>query len=274
MENLTVSQKRDIPFQVKSDAINNFKEVDTSTRTVDLIANTYYYFDTDQDVLINGVAAKSIEERGPNSQLPGKIKHAWHHDLKETHAIPKLIEETKHNGMDVLRANSFFPEVEDSERELIKYKEGFYDQHSIGFRYMQLEFIESETSAFDEMLVKLINPQDAIDMGYMYVVKEIKLYEYSTVAFGANRLTPYLGSKSENKTIRYNNFIKKLDALHNALREGIKDKYALEAQEQQIKQMISELYNQEPSVKDTLPKPSKDDTFDIDKYLQTIKFLK
>ena len=266
---LTIQQKRDIPFQVKYDGINNHKEVNMSERTVDLIANTYNWFDTDFDVLLPGCSNKSIIERGPNSNMPGKIKHAWFHDLRELHAIPKLIEETKYKNMDVLRANSFFPENDKSEQELLKYKQDFYDQHSIGFLYMVLTFMESETKDFEDILPTLINPQDAIDAGFLYAVSEIKLFEYSTVAFGSNKLTPYLGSKSKNKTIQYNNMVAKLDALQEAFKKG-GDKDIIEMQYRQLKQMIYEQYNQEPSIKDTLRKPSEKDTFDSIEYINTL----
>jgi hypothetical protein len=54
--------------------------------------------------------------------------------------------------MDVLRMTSFMSETDLGEETLIKYKEGLIDQHSIGYRYLDLEFLESESEAFDEVL--------------------------------------------------------------------------------------------------------------------------
>ena len=106
----------------------------------------------------------------------------------------------------------------------------------------------------------------------MYIVKEIALYEYSTVAFGANKLTPYLGSKSENKTIRYSNLIAKLDALISASREGKIDKDMFEIHERQLKQMIYELFNEEPLRPFTPPEPKKQNTqIDIGKIITNIQ---
>ena len=270
-------QKKDklsVNYAVKENKFNK-TEVDNSCRTVDLIANTYNYFDSDYDVLIMGCAAKSIQDRGVNSASPGKIKHLMHHDMQKVIAKPTLLEEVKLNDMEVLHANSFFPEVEDSDNELQKYKAGLYDQHSIGFRYMNGEWIEKGAENWVKYLNMLINPQDAENAGFMYIVKEIMFYEYSTVAFGANRLTDFLGTKSENKQVQYQNLITKLDDLHNMMRDT-KDKHAVELQERQLKQMIYELYNPEPSSKVTPPEPIKEDTqeFDIKDYLNTHKILK
>jgi hypothetical protein len=271
---LSKKEKLDMPYVVKADGISGTKEVDTSKRIVDVIANTYYWFDSDWDVLVPGCCAKSIAERGPGSQLPGKIKHLANHDLREGIGRIEKLEETIYEGKYVLRAESYMSETDKGEETLIKYQEGIIDQHSIGFRYMQLEMLEEGSTEWDEMIKLLINPEDAEKVGMMWVAKELKLWEFSSLdGFGANRLTPYIGSKSDNKAVRYNNLITKLDTLHEKMRSGSKDTHTIKLQEQQIKQMIYELYNQEPSIKDTFKKPPKDDTFDVDKYLQTIKFL-
>ncbi len=262
-------------FAVKSDPHSNYKEVDDSARTVDLIANTYNYFDSDMDVLVMGCCAKSIEERGPKSELPGKIKHFSNHDIHKGIGRPELVEETTMNGYGVLHAKSWMSETMDGEETLTKYKEGLIDQHSIGFRYLQLEWVEAESRQFDDIVKDLINPEEAIDAGMLWLVKEIQLFEYSSLdSFGANRLTPFLGVKSENKQVQYNNLITKLDALHTAMRSGVKDKYLLELQEKQIKQMIFELYNQqEPSLKDTVGPSVKDTSVDVAQYLETRKIF-
>ncbi len=264
---MKISEKLDIPYAVKSNGFDH-KEVDLSKRTVDLIANTYYYFDTAQDVLVDGCCAKSIRERGVNSTQPGKIKHLMHHNWEMNIAKPVLIEETPFNGKTVLRANSWFPETDDAERELIKYQEGMWDQHSIGYRYVNVEYIDSESKEWDKTLSMLINPDDAISFGYMFLVKEIMLFEYSTVSFGANKLTPYLGSKSENKNVQYHNFCTKLDAIRDAYKVGVKDKFTLECQERQIKQLIYELLN-EPDDK-TTKRPVKSNTLDYEYLINNI----
>ncbi len=270
MKQLTRQEKLDIPYAIKANNHFEHKEVDLTKRTVDLIANTYYYFDSDRDVLIPGCCAKSIADRGPDSSAPGKIKHADHHDLKSIVGKPTLIEETQIDGMFVLHANSFFPETQKSEAVLIDYQNDLIDQHSIGFNYRQLEFIEAGAEEWDQTLATLINPEDAVEKGYLWLVKEIELFEYSNVAFGANRLTPYLGSKSANKNIQYSNMITKLNALHEQLRSGSGDKYIMQLEKKQIEQMIYELYNPEPSGKPTLKEPDESDTFDLSQAIDNL----
>jgi hypothetical protein len=260
--------KLDMQYAVKSD-ISNHKEVDLSKRTVDLIANTFYYCDAVADVLVPGCCVKSIQERGPKSTNPGKIKHLMFHNWEKVIGRCDTLEETKMNNRHVLRANSYFPETVDAEQELIKYQEELYDQHSIGYRYLNVELVEPESKPWDSYLKLLINPDDAINMGVMYIVKEIALFEYSTVFRGCNVLTEYLGVKSDNKNIQYNNLITKLDALTNAYRQGVSDKYMVEMQERQIKQMIYELIHNEPVDKSTLDlekrsKPGNANTQKID----------
>lgn len=275
MIRLTQKDFLSMPYAVKSDQVSKHKaEVDDSRRTVDLIANTYYYFDTYGDVLLSGCCSKSIQDRGPKSSMPGKIKHLSNHNLSKGVGRSDLLEETSISGNDVLHANSWMSETSDGEETLIKYIEGLIDQHSIGFNYMTLTYMEPGSDEWDKLIAKLINPQDAIDAGFMWAVSEIRLFEYSSLdGFGANRLTPFLGVKSDNKTVQYNNLITKLDALHNAMRSGKGDKETMLLQEKQIKQMIYELYNPEPSLKDTiLESPSDDDTFDLSSAIQNLKF--
>src|SRR5690606_17795810 len=99
---------------------------------------------------------------------------------------------------------------------------------------------------------KLINPKDAEDAGYMFLVREIKLYEWSPVSFGANELSPYLGVKSGNKEgylLKINN---RLDLLEKQLRSGKQSDYAMldyELETRQLKQIISELFSMQPSIK-------------------------
>lgn len=260
----TIQEKKDIPFGVKANGVQHKAQADG--RTVDIIANTYNFFDSDWDVLVPGCCAKSIKERGPGSS-GAKIKHLSNHNLNKGIGRIDLLEETQIDGMHVLHANSWMSETADGEETLTKYKEGIIDQHSIGFRYLDLQFIEDESDEFDKVLATLVNPEEAQAAGFVYLVNEIKLFEFSSLdGFGANRLTPFLGVKSDNKTVQYNNLISKLDALLKS--DASKD--TIHIQTLQIKQMIYELYNPEPSIKDT-PGPSKVATFDLSKAIDNLK---
>ncbi len=174
----TIQDKKDIPFGVKANCVQHKSQTDG--RTVDIVANTYNFFDSDWDVLVPGCCAKSIKERGPKADGV-KIKHLSNHNLTKGVGRIELLEETKIDGNDVLHANSWMSETSDGEETLTKYKEGLIDQHSIGFRYLDLQFLESESEEFDKVLKDLINPEEAERVGFIYLVKEIQLFEFSSL---------------------------------------------------------------------------------------------
>lgn len=248
------SDKLNIDFQIKSN-LASYKEIDSSQRIIKAVVNTYNYFDSDFDVLRIGSAKRSIDNRGANSKAKDKILHAFNHNLYELPGKSIKEEETTVDGNPVLYTESKMSESTDGENLLIKYKEGIYNQHSIGFQYKQIEYIEEGSIEWDKFLVDLINPEDAIKVGFGWDVKEINWFEWSTVAFGANKLTPYLGTKSENKSVQLNNLYTKLDSLLRASKKGIKNKSIFEMQYFQLKQMIKETMFVEQIKK---PTPLKD----------------
>ena len=234
------------------------KNVDFSKRTVSSIANTYLYFDHDQDVLLPGCAAKTIQDRGPNSTVAGKIKNCKDHKISERIGKPLLIDERTIDGKRVIYAESKMIETTLGNDMLIEYQENVIDQHSIGHRYVDLNFItRDDKEEWSKMMAMLINPDDAEEYGYCFPVKEIELFEWSPVSFGSNELTPYLGVKSGNKEALQLKVYDRLDFLTKSLRSGRQSDETMrdyELEVRQIKQFISELFSKadEPSIKDTL----------------------
>jgi len=55
--------KGDNVLIVKADNKSSYKEVSIHERTVNVVANTYNYLDSDFDVLLPGCCAKSIKDR-------------------------------------------------------------------------------------------------------------------------------------------------------------------------------------------------------------------
>lgn len=262
--------KYDIPYQVKGDSAAKIQDIDMAGRTITAVANTYYFFDSDSDVLIPGCAKRSIRERGSRSNANDKILHALFHDLTRLAGKSMDEMETEVDGKKVLAASSYLPETVDGEDSLIKYKAGMYNQHSIGLRYKDVEYAEANTKSFDAMLSKLINPEKAVEAGYMFIVKEIEWYEWSTVAFGANKLTPYLGVKSENKKITALSVIEKMNAMIEKSR-GIKDQRIFDLQLKQLEQMILELTMIEPSVKELARASGKDNQSSYEYFKSNLK---
>lgn len=262
METKKIKSKLNQHYAVKTN-LTTYKELHEDERIIKAVVNTYNYFDLDFDVLRMGASAKSIEQRGAKSNAPDKILHALFHDLTRLPGKSIVESERVVNGHEVLYAESRLADTIEGEETLIKYKDEIYNQHSIGFRFVQLEFIEQEADGWDKFISTLINPEDAEKVGFGFNVTEINLFEWSTVAFGANKLTPFLGTKTLNKKIQLQNIYVKMDALiKKAKRQDIKNKKIFELQLSQLKQMILELTNSKPSAKDTLiEEPSGQNTF-------------
>jgi hypothetical protein len=218
-------------------------ENEVDGRIIKAVVNTYNYFDYDQDVLRIGAAKRSINNRGANSQAHDKILHALNHDLTQLPGKSLLEAEMKVNGLDVLYTESKLLEDVLGEQTLVRYLEKIYNQHSIGFRYKDITFIEEDSEGWTKFVDSLINPEDALNAGYGYEVKEIELFEWSTVPFGANKLTPYLGTKTDNKQIHIQNIYKKMDALIEQSKKGVKNTKIYELQYYQLKQLIQETIN-------------------------------
>ena len=238
------------------------KDIDLTKRIVTGFYNTYNYYDGDGDVLLMGCAKKSIAERGPESNATAKIKHALFHDLTRLPGKIQVLDERTIdlNGMKI--SGIYFETKMDASTEgndtLIKYQEEVYDNHSIGFRYMDLEYIDIESEMWDTYLSILLNPEDADNAGFMYIVKEIKKYEGSTVAFGSNQLTPFLGVKSQDRELLKMKVFERIDKLYKQLKVGTVSDESMkmfELQLLQLKQLYIEISDVEPSLKDTLKKP-------------------
>jgi len=235
--------KLNIEYQVKTN-LSNYKEVDNNDRTIKAIANTYNFFDFDMDVLRPNCAKRSIEQRGALSNAVDKILYAKFHDLTLLNGKSLIEKETVINGHNVLYVEAKILETPAGEETLLQYKNNIINQHSIGFQYRDIEYIDNESEGWNAFLKDLINPEDAEKVGYGYDVKEIALHEWSAVSFGANKLTPFLGVKSENKKIQLQSLYTKMDALLKVANKQDKhNKKIFELQYLQLKQLITEMIN-------------------------------
>lgn len=249
------------------------QKVDDENRVIKAVGNTYFFIDSDLDMLIPGCASKSIQDRGPQSQATAKIKHQSDHvlDTKNTVGRMTVLEERIVDGMNVLYFESFIPETRKGNDDLENYKQGIYDNHSIGFRYKNLILAEKDSqnelsrSAWDQYYPMALNPEVADDMGAFWVVKEIELFEISVVSYGANSLTPNLSGKSveENNRLKIDIMDRITDLMEKA-NAGLskKDQKQTELEGFQLKQLIADLDLKEPSKKST-PEIEEPDNTDI-----------
>ena len=126
--------------------------------------------DSDGDVIVSGAYKKSVAENGPMGR--NRIMHLLQHNPLMPLAKPmELMEDAKG-----LRFTSKITETSYGKDVIKLYSEGVFNEHSVGF-----EIIKADNKA-----------------GYREI-KEIKLWEGSTVTWGANPNTPIESMKSWDK---------------------------------------------------------------------------
>lgn len=262
MKAKTLEEKLQSSYSV-SGYSKGVKDVDLTKRTVTGVFNSYFYIDADLDMLLPGAAKKSIQERGVGSNSGNKIKHLKDHNWANVMARLDVLDEREviinDKALQGIYHESFYPDTTDSNDLLIKIQEGLYDDRSIGFNYVKLVWAEKDSNNEDavdnwnEFLPMAINPEKAEEAGFFWVVKEIKLWEGSDVAFGANALTPLLGIKSGEKTPLA--LFEKLDRMQSLMKSGaLSDEgfHGLAMEIKQIKSYITAVVSNQPSIKDTL----------------------
>lgn len=254
------------------------KDIDTASRTVCFIGNTFNFMDDGQDILLPGCATKSITENGPSSNAPDKIQHAMFHDLTRIPGKMQKIEETTMDGTKCIYAESKLATSTEGNDALINYKAGIYNQHSIGFQNMQYEYVSAdahgnskEGDMWKSVLADCMNPEEMTTAGMVRVIKEIKLWEISTVTFGMNKLTPTIGIKSADKEVVMLDLMGRIDKLSKQLHSGTQSDGMMrnfEIQILQIKQMVQDIFEQfKPEAKHIEVISAK---FDMDKLMEAM----
>lgn len=254
-------------YSVKENKIVSMSvtDIDAAKRTVVGVGNAYNFLDSQLDVLTNGCSKNSIKLNGPESDSIEKICHAFNHNLNTLPGKITKLEEREINikGENVmcLCFESKLSDTQLGNELLAQYLDGTYNQHSIGFKYLKYNFLDptahgnsEDGKAWNKFKDSIINldDYDAIagampDWMPKQVLKvdEIKLYEISTVAFGANKLTPYLGNKSGNPESLALMINTRLKQLHECVKKGLQNDSAihnLKLQILQIESMMDEIF--------------------------------
>ena len=194
-------------------------DVDTTKGIITLYASSFGNVDSDGDIIEKGSFTKTIQERGP--QGTNRIKHLWMHNMNEPIGRPvQLQEDTK--GLLVVSKVS---DVKNGDY-LKLYADGVITEHSIGF-----EIIKSQETKEARRIT------------------ETRMWEYSSVTWGANEMTPVVGMKGMNKEERITTLFDRLDTLTKAFTKGTytDDTFELLAVEMQlIKNEITALVKSEP----------------------------
>jgi hypothetical protein len=183
---------------------------DSITRT--LVLNTYNWMDSHDDVHLDGVFTKSIQENN-------NILHLHDHEYKLTAQVGDVLkvyeQKIKLTDLGVDKAGSTTSLMMDTEikkdyNPLIfsKYKQGKIQQHSVGMYYVKIELAindpeeKVEFAAWEKYIGKVLNRDKAEEQGFFFAIPEAKLIEGSAVIRGSNELTPTLEPKGSFDSIK------------------------------------------------------------------------
>ena len=205
------------------------KDVDVKQGIITGYFSIFGNKDSDGDIIMPGAFTKTLQENGPLSQRP-RILHLLQHDTNLPLSKPHILnEDTKGVYFESKLSHTSYG------RDTLKlYEDGVLTEHSIGY--------------------KVIKNEPKEDANYLY---ELKLWEGSTVSWGANMEALVTSVKTESKEVIYDKLIKKLDALLSAVKGNYTDDtiIQLEIQIKQIQQIIASLA--EPPEPVITPKPEE-----------------
>jgi hypothetical protein len=169
-----------------------------------IVANTYLWLDSHDDVHIPGIFTKSIAERG--ARAPHMHDHQFTLEAKVGNVMGYTEREIdwKELGVDLAgKTTSLLLEseiLEDYNKKIYKmYLKGQIDQHSVSMRYVRVDLAvddedyPEEYKVWKSLIDKIGNREKAVEQGYFFAIREAQLIETSAVIAGSNELTPTLG---------------------------------------------------------------------------------
>ena len=220
-------------LQFKNNSLS-IKDVDTSKRIVVGYFSEFGSKDSDGDVIVKGAYSKTLNEN------KDRIAHLLQHNIHQP--IGKILN-LKEDSFG-LRFESKLSSSTLGNDTLIQYQEGILKEHSVGFN--------------------IIKGEDKKDH---YEIQEIKLWEGSTVTFGANPNTPVVGIKNEMQ--RGEEIQKRLLALENFMKKGSVSDESFRLIEFEIKR-IKDLQTLKLSEPQDLHLEKHEPSFDFDKFNKLI----
>jgi len=216
-------------FQTKNIELS-IKDIDTAGRRVKIMLSRFNNVDSDGDIIARGAFAKSIKERGSESQSNRKIKFLRYHDFEHQIGIFTKLEESA----DGLIAYGDLGRSTKGNDAFLDYQDGVITEHSIGFQ--------------------TINDKIEVRQDGTQILKEVILWEGSAVTFGANSETPLFTVSKGNGADYLEKLNKKMFGLTNALKNGKGTDERLEEIEMNLRvcqtkynEVISSLIKKEPT---------------------------
>lgn len=179
-------------------------EVESGVLKKTIIGNTFYWCDSQMDVLLPSCAKKTISELGPKGK--DLIYHLKNHEDETGARIGYLTDIYEQEfalsdlGLNMVGNTICLMFDSDVKQSLCsnsyqQYLDGKVKQHSIGLQYMKIMLCVNDPNDgehfanWNKYYQFVINKPTVDATGYFWVVPEIKLYEVSFVLWGANELT-------------------------------------------------------------------------------------
>ena len=230
------------------------KDVDVKRRIVEGYFSTWEIVDADNDELMPGAYAKSIKENGPEAVKP-RIMHLWQHSAK--HPMGRFVEEgSLVEDQKGLFFRSKISPTTYGKDALLLYDDGVIDEHSVG---MQTVKTQKASAGHNQ-------------------ITEVRLWEGSTVTWGANWDTPVTDMKElslEEKLAAAEKFNNRIETLCKALRDGSYTDDTFILLEIQLKQIQGHYQSLIKTIQPGTPTGGTDEPGDrvsMDDIINTLKF--
>lgn len=228
-------------FTYKSIAADatTIKDVDTAKGIVTGYFSAFGNVDSDNDMIMPGAYKKTLQENA------NRVKHLWQHDVRYPLSKPTTLKEDSYG----LYFESEISKTSYGKDVLQLYKDGVIDEHSVGFKTEKKQAKSDYTE-----------------------ITEIRLWEGSTVTFGANPNTPFTGMKGASAE----DVMKKMDSVLKTFRNGRFENEeifdALEVYFKQLQQLFIELTTKSTQpVEETVEPEQIDVALAIKQFTQSLK---
>jgi HK97 family phage prohead protease len=206
-------------------------DMDDQSRVITVYYSAFGNVDSDGDIITPGAFTKTLMENGPQNK--NRVWHLFNHSTDKPIAKPFEMVEDNFG----LKARVKMPNTTLGNDTYELYKEGHITEHSIGFQTMKAQ----AKSGYNE-------------------ITEIKLFEGSSVLWGANSNTPTVDVKSNFKSEVIDEISKTIKSLRNGkftdetfellelkLKQLQQFLFELEAKESVILTVTAELTSEEGS---------------------------
>jgi len=178
--------------------------------TVRNVINTTNYLDSHDDVHLSAIWDKTVNEQ------QGKVYHVADHELKSgkvvsyPNEVTMTLKQMSWRDLGVNAEGVTVALIYDSlmtdktNPDVFKaYRDNAPVQHSIRMQYVKISIAINDPESkeafalYNNTLPLILNRSKAEEQGYFFVVSEAKIVnEGSTVLFGSNDITPFLGFKN------------------------------------------------------------------------------